>query len=81
MTAAVTGPEALRRYECLPAVALGVAVVSAAASFAAVGLWWWGLRSGVDAYQDLLSDSVVGVLFPLTGAALVRRVPRSLAGC
>jgi hypothetical protein len=38
MTATVAGPEALRRYECLPAVALGGAVVSAAASFAAVGL-------------------------------------------
>jgi signal transduction histidine kinase len=73
-------PEVSRCRECLPAVALGVAVVSGAASFAAVGLWWWGLRRGVGAYQSLLSDSVVGVLFPLTGAALVRRVPRSLAG-
>ena len=79
MTAAVTRPAVLRRYERLPAVALGVAVMSAAASFAAVGLWWWGLRRGVGAYQNLLSDSVVGVLFPLTGVVLVRRVPRSVA--
>ena len=80
MTASMTGSEPLRRYDRLPTVASGVAVVSAAASFAAVGLWWWGLRSSVGAYQNLLSDSLVGVLFPLTGAQLVRRFPRSVAG-
>ena len=62
------------------AAASTIAVISAASSLVAVGLWWWGLRRGIDAYQSLVSDTVVGILFPMTGVVLLRRSIRGPAG-